>query len=1301
MNTLRNFHLNRLVYTLFIGTLVAAPALLPVNAKDTDIYLMSPSTTKDDQPNVMIILDNSGSMSEIVDNTPPEYDPSINYCTDDLDALYAGTPNAGKPSPCASSDRTYWAFPSGFSSSATPPAASSSQWFLSTRNKCMNSLDPLSALATSGMYAGTRIAAWSSGSGNGWKTLNGRNDTNITYVDCEADGTKNGLTTGDNQQLQCSGSSPCSNTSAYNASGAAGPFSWSGFNPTSGGKSVSRPTLYSANYINYVNNAQLLSNKSRLDVSKQAVRSLIDTYKTVRFGLMVFNANNSSPDGGRVLARIDNMDNTRRNAMKNIVNSLTPATNTPLAETMWEAYRYYGGLSVTYGNPSPVQTPHQDSCAQNTSKSACDSGGFYDAIAAGNSAYNSGTYISPFKYGCQKAFIIYVTDGDPTNDTAANAKIAGLTGKSCDGTSCLDDLSEYMSKNDVYSGVPDKQTVTTYTIGLGSGISASGQALLKSTAERSGGKNYTALNGGELNVALQAVLNETLDHETSFTAPSLSVNAFNRLYNRDDIYFALFSPNSSQAWDGNLKKFRLCNGTETPSCTFGKIIDKVGAAAIDESIDPATNRPVNKIKDSAKSYWNDIEDGATVTLGGAGAKITDNAKVPRTVYTYRGSYAIASISATPAVKIDETDHSASSFRTAAVANPTILGLPAAASAAQVDQLIKWMRGQDAYDEDRDCPNGTDLLDPANASNACITESRPWNFADPLHSRPVAFTFGSELSGSNPDPTKPIMKLFIGTNDGMVRMINNDSGMEEWAFIPSEMLSSQYALSQNGTGEHIVGIDNSPAFLTIDLNNNGIIEPAVSGGDKVYMYISMRRGGRNLYAFDVTPATAMTAQTNTVTPKLLWAINGGTGDFAQLGETWSRPVVARIRAQCSPVSVCDDHNPATNDSGSRMALILGGGYDANQDGAIQPGTDTMGNAIYIIDPFTGARIWWASSAAGASLPLTKMKYSIPSDITAIDTNGDRSVDRLYVGDTGGQLWRIDLGDQIGASGDGGSKGYVLADIGCDSGATERLHDTSGNCPASTTNQGRRKFFYPPDVAQIKDSTYSSSENYDLVTIGSGDREDPLDLLTTNPAPADYPVHNRIYAFRDYNYQSGVPGTIPTTPISEYSMYDASANLLGTLTGTARQTEINTKVKNSNGWFIDLVEPSSVKLINGLTSKWVGEKALAKTIVFDGVLYATTFVPANQDTVTAACTPNEGQARAYSINFLTGEPAFDKNGNNASDVSDRYTDIGGGIPSEVVIVIRDGGVTGLVGTSGGASGVNVGNNNQRYKTYWYEK
>jgi type IV pilus assembly protein PilY1 len=1296
MNTKDYYRLFKRSFGVFsIGALIALQGITSVEAMDTDVYLMSPSVARDDAPNVMIILDNSGSMDTIITSTRPAYNPSINYCTGDLDSLLSiSGANAGKPSNCTSfSNYTYWSF-----SSTPPDPNNTTNFFTSTDNKCLASVTPLSS---AGIYGSAKIARWDNSSNkasrNGWKTLSGKTDSNITYVDCDGDGMTNGLAASDSKF-------PDTTTGSAYTTNTANAFNWASFT------SNAAPTLYSANYINYVNNTGLVVSKSRIQVAKDAVNAIIDGNPSVRFGLTVFNNNSPSPDGGRVLFRVDTMDAARRTAMHNVVNSLTASTYTPLAETMWEVYRYYAGLGVTYGNPSPVQTPHQDSCAQNVANSACNNGGIYDAIAAGNSAYNTGTYISPFKYGCQTGYIILVTDGDPTNDTSADTSIKTRTGKSACSTitaggssvtSCLSDLTEWMHKNDVYSGLPGNQVVNTYTVGFGGGISATGLALLQATAQNGGGKYYNADNADQLNSALQGTLTEILSISSSFVAPSLSINAFNKLYDRDDVYFALFMPSSSVAWDGNVKRFRLCNSTDVTSygCAYGAIIDALNQSAIDST--------TSRIKDTAVSYWSldtTIPDGSNVSKGGAGALITQNSVVPRTLYTYRGSYTGLSATA-PATPTTVVATAGNTLYDTAINDPTILGLPDtsgsntttnATDTAAVTSLISWMRGQDAYDQNIDIPSVTPAVHSGN-----LTETRPWNFSDPLHSRPVAITYGAVTNILGvADKTNPIVKLFVGNNDGTIRMINGSTGAEEWAFVPQEMLNQQFPLSQDADGGHIYGVDDTPSFWINDINGDGIIDPAA--GDFVYMYIGMRRGGRNIYAFDVTPSSKMTSQSATVTPKLMWVINGGSGNFVNLGQTWSRPKVTRIRYNCTG-TVCNDDG--STHSNSKMVLIFGGGYDTNQDNAIPAGPDSMGNAIYIVDPKTGQRIWWTSSDATASLPLSGMLYSIPSELTLLDSNGDKYTDRIYVGDTGGQIWRIDLGTQLSTTSNGGSNGYLFADVGCDStSSTRRFHNSSGNCPGTSpnvaTNQGRRKIFYPPDVSQVNDPSFSTTAYYDLVTIATGNREDPLDLLTTNLSPVQEAVHNRIYAFRDYNYAPGIPVSIPASGITDTDMYDASANNLGTLTGASLTIEINT-LKATKGWFIDLKEAANVTLTNGLSTIWVGEKSLAKTTIYAGTLYVTTFVPANSSTALNTCQANEGEGRYYAINYLTGTAMFDLQNTGVSGATQRSAVVGGGIPSEVVVVIRDDGVTGLVGVSGGATQTKVKPKVTIMKSYWYEE
>ena len=88
-----------------------------------------------------------------------------------------------------------------------------------------------------------------------------------------------------------------------------------------------------------------------------------------------------------------------------------------------------------------------------------------------------------------------------------------------------------------------------------------------------------------------------------------------------------------------------------------------------------------------------------------------------------------------------------------------------------------------------------------------------------------------------------------------------------------------------------GLDGAPIVWVVDNNNNGKIEPSSPENDKVYLFFGERRGGRDIYAFDVTPASLLTDPnaTSGIEPKFLWRIKGGVaGDFAGLGQTWSYP-----------------------------------------------------------------------------------------------------------------------------------------------------------------------------------------------------------------------------------------------------------------------------------------------------------------------------------------------------------------------------------------------------------------------------
>jgi len=1316
--------LQNILPAIALGILLAAVGIIPVEAMDTDVYLHTQSTATSGDPNVLIILDNSGSMNECPDGStncsrPISYDHTIDYCNSATLDSATGVTGAGAavPANCSSyANRIYY-----IANGQGTPALTSSQWFTPSKNNCFKSS---SSLNSPGYYTGDYIAYWN---GAKWAMLldgGGIADSGITYVDCANDNyNRRRNSTADGAALS-DGKSPAGSGSTPYISGTSSLFSYSG----------SRLSLYSSNYLAFLNNYVLASTGgTKIQVAKQAVIDLINANKSVRFGLMVFNDNNgggggdtclsANCSGGRVIFRVDDMDAQRRADMASVVSQIQAQYNTPLAETLYEAYRYYGGKTLYFGNDQYPEAPARDLTAETYTTQSTAINPPYDTTttdALGNTVYvqpSSETYTAPTEFSCQKANIIIVTDGDPTSDTDANSAITnmltGTTSSSCTGltplnsqgqqmtyvdstgatqpmtaygSDCLDVLAGWMSQTPVDPSV-SSGGVTTYTVGFGTGLSATGYNELYNAATFSGGVMATATSASALNAALNANLAKIQSFATSFSAPSLAINAFNKQFDNDYIYLSLFLPSSSVAWDGNVKKYRLCTNADI---TAGK------CSALTDILDANGN----KVTDSAgnfittptpQSYWSATPDGATITAGGAGANTP--AVASRNMYTYYSSGGSYSGLTSPSSGVAVSTSSSNSFYTAVAASPTLLGLPASATSTDVQNLVNWILGQDSYNTN--APTG-----------------QRWSFGDPLHSTVTPVTLGKDASG------KPIIKLMVGDNDGAIRMINENTGVEEWSFLPQELYSIQYALSQNGSGTHLNGVDAAPSVWVQDLNNDGIISPGA--GDHVYMFVGMRRGGRNIYAFDITPDHTLTSQNDksATAPKLMWVINGGSGSFAQLGQTWSQPQRVRVRYACptSGTNVCNDNNPNTDDTKSRPVLVFAGGYDPHQDTAIPAGPDTMGNAIYMVDPLTGSLIWWASGNTGANLVLPQMLYSIPSDLRLVDTDGDGSIDRIYVGDTGGQLWRIDLGTQLGASGNvnGGTSGYLFADVGCGSGV---VHLSNGNCPSTTAVQDIRKFFYPPDRAPVGDSVFSSVANYDLITIGSGDREDPLDLLTaTRVSPlnssGNEPVHNRLYAFRDCNYATGAPsmdcasgtvlgsGAVPAA-LSEANLYDATSNAIGTDTGTTLATDIST-LSGDKGWYINLQTQTAMTLPNGLSTTWVGEKVLASTEIFQGTLFATTYMPANTASATNVCQPNTGTGTEYALNALNATAApgvTTSSGDRAGAVV-----VGSGIPSQVVIVFRPDGTSGLIdaGNQGGVPTAAQGVTNSSVKrSYWYEE
>ena len=514
-------------------------------------------------------------------------------------------------------------------------------------------------------------------------------------------------------------------------------------------------------------------------------------------------------------------------------------------------------------------------------------------------------------------------------------------------------------------------------------------------------------------------------------------------------------------WPGNLKKFSLATENDaSKNVVTGDIIDADG--------NKATNS-AGTILDTARSYWlpeGSDADGGSISAGGAGKVLLDRS-TERFISTYVG----------PSTNLV---NGTNRFRTQnSVITRVMLNVESDDERAKV---INYVHGLDVDDEDED--NNT-------------TEKRSWILGDIIHSAPAVCNYTGDRT-----------VVLVGANDGMLHAFDDSDGRELWAFVPPVLLKT---LRHLRTATHRYFVDASPVIWSKEnpYDGDGDIDPN-DAEDQVLLICGLRRGGEGYFALDVT---------NPDDPKIpdgwsAWGMweNGswrGTGmigpdmttesgaeaaatyPYSEMGETWSRPRIGKVEVG----------------GVEKWVAFVGGGYDAENEDVIPPLADEKGRAVYCFDIQNGSRIWGYTHADNS-----EMDHAIPSDVGLLDTNGDGVVDRIYVGDLDGKIWRFDWG---------------------------------GSAKVVFESGGGRKIFYPPDVVE--------EDAYFMLFFGTGDRAHPNTEV----------VIDRIYAVKDRSQ----------TTLDESDLVDVTLDRLQDEDYSGEHEAIRLSLDTQEGWFIRLVNEST--------------------------------------------------------------------------------------------------------------------------------
>ena len=143
-----------------------------------------------------------------------------------------------------------------------------------------------------------------------------------------------------------------------------------------------------------------------------------------------------------------------------------------------------------------------------------------------------------------------------------------------------------------------------------------------------------------------------------------------------------------------------------------------------------------------------------------------------------------------------------------------------------------------------------------------------------------------------------------------------------------------------------------------------------------------------------------------------------------------------------------------DGTDKWVAFIGGGFDstlANYNSGSQDNRGVLRHRF--ID---GTKLWEYYNATGSTDDRQYMNFSLPASPTAVDLNNDGYIDRVYIGDVGGQLWKFDVAPLAARR-----FGWASDELDWQAVFARRHHQT--NPPAAGEYYPTQAIYFPPTLA----------------------------------------------------------------------------------------------------------------------------------------------------------------------------------------------------------------------------------------------
>lgn len=806
----------------------------------------------------------------------------------------------------------------------------------------------------------------------------------------------------------------------------------------------------------------------------------------INLGIMLLTEKSGNTDkgGAYVRSKVKPMTAANRTALTSMLTTLRNNINAPsekvnaslgFDQAIFEVFKYFGGYTSVANATnntagSPVSSTHFGAKRYAKLDDKKDASAYTDATGLN---YNPVISPSASPTCASKNYLILVGNGWIPAEKEGKTYIGQTLLDNVGGnttqaysTSAVDvryadEMTRFLYQTDV-SAAPGQQNVITYAIDVYKNQpSAELTALLKSASQGvGGGAYYKATSAAEIVDSLGSILAAIQTKNSAFASVSLPVSVNTQGTYLNQVFIGMFRPEAAARprWHGNLKQYRLAYVGDTL-----KLVDAQNTTPRTSAISTSNSGFINECavsywtpaKGTADGYWANLTqkncppyeatsnspDGNLVEKGGQGYKLRGMTPAARTVKTC--AVVVGGGCATVLTNFDDLNLAITS---------SALGVPAGTRT----ELINWVRGENTEAEAIGVPaTGTPL------STAELKQKmRPSSHGDVVHSRPVAVNFAA----TDNDPTQVV--VFYGSNDGLLRAVNGNRdggaqvggknpGEELWSFVAPESYG-MFARLKNNTPSIDFPNNTSPSAQPKDYGFDGPVT-AYKTATSAWIFATMRRGGRMLYAFNVPSATPQS-------PTLKWRVGcpnqlndtDCTAGMSGIGQTWGVPSLIKAAGYLDALGA------------SKPMLIMGGGYDPCEDSDSPTAackSSGKGHGIYLLDADTGEVKKMFATEGG-----------VVGDITVLKDNTGLAM-YAYAADLNGNVYRIS-----------GTANAPIGSVAPGSWTITKLAALGGS------GSSARKFLFGPDVVT------EGGVNY--VLLGSGDREKPLDYYSNALAVDDY-------------------------------------------------------------------------------------------------------------------------------------------------------------------------------------------------------